>query len=1078
MHPSHDQLKAFAAGRLTSEDAEVIETHLLDCTQCGQILDEVDLSSDGLVGFLRCGLAGAPAPMERLDVPPPTADLALAGVLSGAFGRYEIRGVLGRGGMGVVYQAYDPTLRRNVALKIMAPHRLAQGENRQRFRREAESAARLQHANIVQVFDFGEQDGIMYCAFELVDGESLAQRLERETIQPSEATNIMATLADAVEYAHQRQIVHRDLKPANVLFTSDGTPKIADFGLAKRLDDDVLSTSDGVLIGSPCYMAPEQALGDQKAMGPSVDVHALGVLLYEMLVGRPPYQQPDIFTTLQQVKHAAPTPPRQLKPELDLDLDSICLKCLEKDAKDRYHSASAVATDLRRYRDGMPILARRISWLRRTAKLARRHPIVSALTALLSFVLIAFVATVVIYNLELRGANTHLATALEEEQRTVYALELQRAASVAAEDPPRACELLQNSRFQPLRDFCWGFLARCSRREIGRWDNQGEVRAMAVAPNAEFLATGDHQGVVRIWSLNAGEPTSTVIPHTHREAITDMAFSPDGAWLATTSEDHTAKLWDWTKQQLFRTLEADAVVNGVAFSPDGKLLAAAIAHSRRDESTDAPVAGGLIRIWKLPEGERLTDLAAQDDKDSVFRVSFSADGGRLAGIYGQGLLCLWRVGEWTHTEHPGFGADVVFQPAKPNALAVSSMFQDVRLATIVPEDRLEEATVMRPFTAIVSSIAFSPAGSRLAAGSYGGTTRVCDIGSGTITQLSNEDDRHSDITALDFQGDNTLITGTRAGCVRRWDLGERSSPTEWAAHPSRAIDGLAVLPDNRRIVTSGADGRIRLWRLADRERLGEWTRDGASSTGVVATPDRTTFLWESGSNVYRGRFDDANQLIHKAVSSDPVFSVALMPSQTADAVVIADFTSLSILESDRCQALSGFEDPITCLATCPTSDLVAAVGPSGRLWLIDPSNRTFEPLVENAGSAIRCLSFSPSGQVLAWGTEDGTTRFFNLLERRHAATLRGHTEAVNVIAFSCDGQTVATAGNDGDVRLWDPVIGVERLTLKGSHSVRALSFSPDSRLLVAGTDGGTIRVWKAISSSGGRVFRQEESDAP
>jgi serine/threonine protein kinase len=282
---------------------------------------------------------------------------------------YRILGELGRGGMGVVYQAWQESLDRPVALKVILAREHAGPEERRRFRAEAEAIARLQHPNIVQVFEVGEHRGLPYFAMELVDGTTLATEVGGRLASPRQAAEQVATLAQAVEHAHQRGVVHRDLKPANVLVTPDGALKITDFGLAKRLDREAAQTQSGALLGTPSYMAPEQAGGRSKAVGPATDVYALGAILYELLTSSPPFRAETALDTLMQVMSEAVVPPARLRPDCPRALEAICLKCLRKKPAERYASAAALEEDLRRFLRGKCAGARptgrRAPWLHR-----------------------------------------------------------------------------------------------------------------------------------------------------------------------------------------------------------------------------------------------------------------------------------------------------------------------------------------------------------------------------------------------------------------------------------------------------------------------------------------------------------------------------------------------------------------------------------------------------------------------------------------------------------------------------------------------------------------------------------------
>jgi len=291
---------------------------------------------------------------------------------------YDILQRLGEGGMGVVYKARHHGLKRLVALKMIRGGSQARPDHLSRFRGEAEAVARLRHPHIIQIYDIGEAAGLPFVALELLDGGGLHNRLAGTPQPGNPAAELMVTLARAVHVAHLAGIVHRDLKPANVLYTADGVPKITDFGLAKRLDSDDGQTESGQIMGSPSYMAPEQARGHSRNVGPAADVYALGAILYEMLTGRPPFKGETPLETVRQVLDDDPVTPSRLVPRVPRDLETICLKCLHKDPAKRYESARALADDLERYLHGEPILARRTAVWERGAKWARRRPLIAA----------------------------------------------------------------------------------------------------------------------------------------------------------------------------------------------------------------------------------------------------------------------------------------------------------------------------------------------------------------------------------------------------------------------------------------------------------------------------------------------------------------------------------------------------------------------------------------------------------------------------------------------------------------------------------------------------------------------------
>lgn len=302
-----------------------------------------------------------------------------AAPMRSVIGGYHVLEEIGRGGMGVVYRAFDAELKRYVALKVLTAGAKASVDALVRFRGEAELVAKLQHPHIVQIYDSGEYEGQQYLVLELVDGGSLEKHLGGKPQDAREAAQTIETLARAVEVAHKEGIIHRDLKPANVLRSRSGALKITDFGLAKQLDHSLGFSRTGDLRGTPQYMAPEQAARDGGSVSTTTDVYALGAMLFEMLTGRPPFVANNLLDILEQIISAEPASPSQLVPRLPRDLCTICLKCLEKDPQRRYPTAAALADDLRRWLDGQPIEARPLSKAERGLRWLRRHPMGASL---------------------------------------------------------------------------------------------------------------------------------------------------------------------------------------------------------------------------------------------------------------------------------------------------------------------------------------------------------------------------------------------------------------------------------------------------------------------------------------------------------------------------------------------------------------------------------------------------------------------------------------------------------------------------------------------------------------------------
>lgn len=308
-------------------------------------------------------------------------------------GEYEILCEIARGGMGVVYKARHLKLDRLAAIKVILAAEFASANQVQRFLSEAEAAAQLDHPGIVPIFEIGQQSGQHFFAMAYIEGQSLWQRVKESPVEPSEAARLIQQVAEAVHYAHQRGIVHRDIKPHNILLQANGQPRVTDFGLAKRVGADSNLTTTGQVMGTPSYMSPEQASGQIDSIGPRSDVYSLGATLYCLLVGRPPFQAANWMETMTQVLETEPPPPRQLNPSIPIDLETICLKCLQKDARRRYETGQHLADDLARFIRNEPISARPIGRIQRAWRSAQRHPTVAALSLTIGIVLATGVAT-------------------------------------------------------------------------------------------------------------------------------------------------------------------------------------------------------------------------------------------------------------------------------------------------------------------------------------------------------------------------------------------------------------------------------------------------------------------------------------------------------------------------------------------------------------------------------------------------------------------------------------------------------------------------------------------------------------
>jgi tRNA A-37 threonylcarbamoyl transferase component Bud32 len=363
------------------------------CAHCPELAGELEKQIHAVLAMEALLAVGrdTPTDSDSLAVPQPAAP-GDRGAVDFFPPGYEILQELAQGGMGVVYKARQVRPSRLVAIKRIRAGVHARPNQLARFRTEAEALARVQHPHIVGIIEVGEHDGQPFLAMELVEGESLAQKLARSLLPARQAAGLIETLARAIHAAHDRGIVHRDLKPSNVLLSGAGAPKITDFGLAKCLDNDAGPTRTGEIMGTPSYLAPEQAAGKAREVGPATDVWALGTILYEAITGRPPFQGESTLDTLEQVRHRDPVPPSRLQPKVPRDLETICLKCLEKEPRQRYPNAQALADDLGRFQAGEPVRARPASLAERCLKWVKRRPAQAAVAAVSATALLVLLA--------------------------------------------------------------------------------------------------------------------------------------------------------------------------------------------------------------------------------------------------------------------------------------------------------------------------------------------------------------------------------------------------------------------------------------------------------------------------------------------------------------------------------------------------------------------------------------------------------------------------------------------------------------------------------------------------------------
>jgi WD40 repeat protein/serine/threonine protein kinase len=1055
--------------------------------------------------------------------------------------RYEVMSELGRGGMGVVYKARDRELKRLVAIKMILAGAFADGEHLARFRLEAEAVARLDHPNIVQIYETGTDDGRPYFVLEFLGGGTLAQKIAGRSLQPREAAALIQELAEAVDYAHQRGVVHRDLKPANILLesgeeTRDGTAgeasspltnphsrltncKITDFGLAKlETTERAVQTKTGEVLGTPCYMAPEQAAGLPASIGPATDIYALGAILYECLTGKPPFDAPTPVETLRQVVESEAPSVRRLRRDVPRDLDTIIAKCLEKLPGRRYASAGALAQELDHFLHDRPIQARPISSIERVNRWCRRNPGVAAAIAVVGVLLLVAtiasgIAAVRFSDLAAGRESARIdaeKAAASARWRLYQSLLSDTANSLRLNNGAAAKRALVNAPPE-FRNWEWNYYAQqvdLSRRVID--DNGGHVFQVAFSPCGRWYAAACDRGV-RIWNAADGMEVA-LLPNDEPVAKMSFSFAPNGDEIAVCSNKWPLRVWNLKTKQFHDVALDGALPKGPPWQPiysrDGRRIALCQSNSSSiflfdaqwrvvAEHTDQPRTtyflfshdsrwlvtfgeANMVHIWEVESGKQVLQFSSGHRASSL---AISPDGRRLAvgSPYPENRVSLWDTATGkniaTLLGHRNAITSLAFSP-DGSQLASSSTDQTSRLWDGQSGRPL---ATLRGHTLPVNQIAFSPDGGFLATGSSDNTIRQWDVVTGDeVLHFRGHEDA---VCTMAYSPDGAaLITGSNDGAVRLWDADSRLSHTVLRGHTSFVYD-VAFHPDGRQIASSAWDGTVRVWNAdtGQCEHILQHAAKVISSVRFCSGGDRLlsvvrdtdqpscgAFLWDiSAEKILRHMQApganwrlDTNAIVHDnwiAVGSGDGF-IRIWDGENKNPVQLSGHKAWI-------KAPTTAEGGVGTLAVRPDGRQFASAGLDGTVRIWDAQTRSQIRVLCDHTDIVHWVGYSPDGRVLASSASDRTVRIWDAETGDPIRVLE-----VGAIAFGGSFHPteprLALACSDSTIRLWDMNKLEQAAELRGhSAYVHAVAFSPDGKRLASASGDGTVRIWSTIPQS-------------
>ena len=1054
-------------------------------------------------------------------IPPPQGienAAAEADPLLGAIvGGVRIVRLISEGGMGRVYEGVQENPRRTVAIKVVREG-LANPSMLRRFEYEAQTLARLRHPGIAQIhfagaFDVGAATRPYFVMEYIANAKSLTAYADGLKLPTNDRLALFQKVCDAVAHGHQNGVTHRDLKPGNILVNDSGQPKIIDFGIAKTTDSDVMATvlgSDvGKLIGTYQYMSPEQFDADPHGIDIRSDVYALGVVLHELLTGRPPYdlKHRALDEIARIVKHDDPPPITAVNKTLRRDVSVIAGKCLEKDRNRRYSSASELSADVGRFLAGVPIAALPPTLLDGIGRLARKHKAAATAVAGIAASLVAMVVGISVFAVRAERAKVESdrlrVTVTEERDAANLAKDSERMQRQVAEDSTRKADAsrteaeaeatrakrqlyvanlykLQTALDRPGRRLAkeffqdtstayrdaygatarepleLGFLRPALDQSIAVLEgHEGEVTAIAYSPDGTRMATGSTDTTARIWDTATGKEVAVL--EGHEQPVNSIAFSPDGSRLATGSSDNTARIWDTATWKEITVLEGNGrPIHSIAFSPDGQRLATA-SHDTAARILDA-VTGKELAVLNGHTG-------------SISSITFSPDGTRLATGSYDSTARIWDASTGRETavlKVQGNADDVASIAFSPDGSTLATGFSD-GTARLWDSVSGKEISVLNGHEQRVASIAFSPDGTRLATGSWDATARLWSVA--TAKEIAVLKGHEEWVTSVAFSPDGMrLASASWDKTARVWDA---ATGTELAIMSDHGMpSSIAFSPDGRWLATGSWDNTARVWDAATGQEIAVLKGRAvlnepgkvllASIESIAFSPDGTRLATGSSDNTARVWDAATGQEIAVLKGhEDWIHSIAFSPDGLRLATGSRDDTARlwDATTAEELARLTGHGNALTSVAFSPDGTRLATGSwdRTARLW---DTAKQEELAVLPHESVVWSIAFSPDGTRLATGSWDNTARLWDAATAKELAILKGHEQPINSITFSPDGTRLATGSNDTTARLWDAATHKELAVLKGHEKgITSVAFSPDGQRLATASYDSTARLW-------------------